>query len=110
MPDAEILFQRIRARLIAAHEWVEDGKMMSSPAVIYRGKVFAFYHQQEMIFRLGKDFDPAAQGIDHWEWLNPFKNKPPMTAWFRIPLAHEDRRDALAQQALTVMADEMGGK
>jgi len=84
MSDAQSRFEAIRDEFTTIQPQVEAGKMMSSPAITYRGKVFAFYHAGEMTFKLGKDYEPARDGIQHWGLLNPFKHKPPMAGWFRI--------------------------
>ena len=63
---------------------VAPGKMMSSPALQYQGKVFAFLHQEAMTFKLGKKFDPEAFGLREWSYLSPFKNKPPMQGWIVV--------------------------
>ncbi len=108
MPDAAAMFEAIKTDLIAQHQLVADGKMMSSPAITYKGKVFAFYHQDEMVFKLGKDFDPASHGLQDYSLLNPFKNKPPMAAWFCIPLNEQDKWAVLAEAALQKTVAELG--
>ena len=108
MPDATALFETLKAQMTADHERVEDGKMMSSPAITYKGKVFAFYYNDQMVFKLGKDFDPDTHALQHHSLLNPFKNKPPMAAWFCIPVAEHEKWEALAAEALQKMRTELG--
>ncbi|MCB0661293.1 MAG: hypothetical protein KDC24_01030 [Saprospiraceae bacterium] len=84
-------------------EQVAPGKMMSSPALQYKGKVFAFFYQDKMCFKLGKSFQPEDSGINEWQHLSPFKNKPPMTAWFVIDPVHSDQWENLSQMALEAM-------
>jgi hypothetical protein len=66
-------------------------------------KVFAFYHKKQMIFNLGKDFDPASFEITDYSLLSPFKTKPPLAGWFQIPYAHNHEWEKLARQALSLM-------
>jgi len=63
---------------------VEVGKMMSSPALKFNNKVFAFFHNERMGFRLGPDFIPKELKIKSIEPLSPFKTKPPLKGWFLV--------------------------
>jgi hypothetical protein len=109
MSEAQIRFEAIRDEFTTIQPQVEAGKMMSSPALTYRGKVFAFYHGEEMIFKMGKDYDPVQDGIQTWALLNPFKHKPPMAGWFRIGFEDQARWEMLARKALERMIKEMNG-
>lgn len=100
MEKEEMRFQAITEKLSSVNDGVTPGKMMSSPAICYQKKVFAFYHKQEMVFKLGKDFDPVNVGIQNFKFLNPFKNKPPMTAWFCIDADEQEKWEMLAELAL----------
>ena len=75
------------------------GKMMSSPGLKYRDKVFAFFHKEEMGFRLGPGFDPVKFGLLQARPLSPFKTKPPLKGWFIVG-AEEQR----FWETLTIMA------
>lgn len=99
MTDSEAYFDFIADRL-SSQIGVARGKMMSSPGLKCKGKVFAFYHKEQMGFKLGKDFDPEAFGIDTWSYLSPFKQKPPMKAWFLIPFSEKEQWEKLANLAL----------
>lgn len=76
------------------------GKMMSSPGLKYRDKVFAFYHKQEMGFRMGPKFDPQKFGLKNAKPLSPFKTKPPLKGWFIVEAAESTSWELLAQMAL----------
>lgn len=103
MSDTQAQFEAIGEGLIEKHENITFGKMMSSPAITYKGKVFAFYHNEEMVFRLGRDFDIHAHDIHEYTHLSPFKTKPPMRDWFCISVDYADKWVHLVQEALTVM-------
>ncbi len=79
------LYERLFDKLIADHSDIEAGVMMREPALKCAGKVFMFYYadKQSMCFKLGKEFS-IEEYTAHWEFLSPFKNKPPMTAWYLI--------------------------
>jgi len=81
---AEAQFDLI-AKEYSGKENCELGKMMSSPGLKYKNKVFAFFWKDQMGFKLGKDYDIAAHGVRKWEFLSPFKTKPPLKAWYIVP-------------------------
>ncbi len=99
MTEADSLYKTIVGKYIKA-EGVAEGKMMTAPALQYRKKVFVFFHDGEMCFKLGKDFDPATYGIQDFKYLSPFKNKAPMKAWFYLPYTERKLWDKLTQLAL----------
>ena len=103
MDTPELHFQAIAEKLAAESPLVTTGKMMSSPGIRYKNKVFAFYYHEAMVFRLGRDFDPSAAGIHDYRLLAPFKTKPPLRDWFEIPPVHLPRWEELARVALQRM-------
>ena len=108
MEKEETLYLIIGDKLIKKYNSVAHGKMMSSPGLKYKNKVFTFYYNQEMTFRLGKGFDLQAFGIDKYSLLSPFKNKPPLAAWFNIPYEFKDQWEKLAELALDKLKEEIG--
>lgn len=104
MPDtAKNLFESIGEEMIARYPDVEWGKMMSSPALTYQNKVFAFFYRDIMVFRLGKGFEPTKFGVKDFRFLNPFKDRPPMKGWFEIPQSEDDHWASLSEEALSSM-------
>jgi hypothetical protein len=98
--DSETLFERLTERVVAANDDVVPGNMMSSPGLKCNDKVFAFYYEEAMCFRLGKAFDAEGFGLKTIRWLNPFKNKGPMKAWFIVGMEEHTLWEALAEEAL----------
>ncbi|WNJ18228.1 hypothetical protein [Pontibacter sp. G13] len=80
--QSQSAFQAVCQQMMDQHPDVELGKMMSAEGLQFRGKVFAFYIDGEMCFKLGKDFDTKAVGMAETRYLSPFKNKGPMKAWY----------------------------
>ena len=78
---SENRFFEIASILSGEDKNINLGNMMSSPGVKYKNKVIAFYHKEEMVFRIGKDADLVKLGIPKPKFLSPFKSKPPMTGW-----------------------------
>ncbi|WP_431126879.1 hypothetical protein [Flagellimonas flava] len=96
-------FLEIRNKLCLQEADVTEGKMMSSPAIHYRGKVFAFFSKHDkMVFKLGKSY-PAEQLQVELSEFNPFKNKGPLTGWFELDFGHEDKWEQLATNALELI-------
>ena len=100
MENTEALFNNLRDQLIQQHASVHEGTMMSSPGIQYQKKNFAFYYQEAVCFRLGRDFDPASEGIHDYRLLSPFKTKPPLKDWFIIGAEYQDQWPLLAEIAL----------
>jgi hypothetical protein len=99
-------FRSIAALLAREKSAITLGNMMSSPALTYQGKVFAFYYGKKMVFRLGRNFQPELFNIRHSSVLAPFKTKPPMVDWFEIPFDEQHRWEELARYALGLLAEQ----
>jgi hypothetical protein len=104
-PEAEeIFFQSIAESLTQKLPDVSWGKMMSSPGIKYKDKLFAFYYDKTMVLRLGRAFKLESVGITDYSLLAPFKTKPPLLDWFRITTADQARWEELATIAYQIMA------
>lgn len=102
---AEVQFARIYETLCDEIDGVAFGKMMSREAIMYEGQVFAFLREGEMIFKLGREFQPEQHGIMQYSVLAPFKHKAPMYDWLQIPAEAQDQWENLARLALRRMQD-----
>lgn len=96
--DAEIRFMQLVQKQTTRNN-VELGKMMSSPGIRYKNKNYAFFHKEKVGFKLGKEFDIEAYNVSSWEYLSPFKTKPPLKAWYIIDYENEHVWDELADLA-----------
>jgi len=103
--EEEQCFRSIAVLLASENSAITLGKMMSSPALHYQGKVFAFYYRKKMVFRLGRDFQPETFNIQHYRLLAPFKTKPPMVDWFEIPSTDQHRWEDLSRYALQLLRE-----
>lgn len=56
-----------------------------------------------IVFKLGKGYEIEKHGITEYDFLNPFKIKGPMTAWFEVDYKYHDKWEELARAALDVM-------
>lgn len=100
-------WRQLADNLVASEAGVAHGKMMSSDAITYGGKVFAFYTTKGRFeglgVRLGRDFDVAGLKLSAWQHLAPFKSKPPMKDWILVGPADRNRWPELARLALKAM-------
>jgi len=103
MNKEETLFNEIRDKLCAEFNQVHPGQMMREEAMQFEGKVFAFYTKTQMVFKLGRNFDPGSEGIVNHRPLSPFKNKPPLSGWFVITNDDSDKWELLSRIALQNM-------
>ncbi len=98
------LFEQISAALIQQDPQVAAGKMMSSPAINFEGKVFAFFSRKNhMVFKMGKGYIPE---FDEITPFNPFKKKGPLPGWFQIPFERKDLWSVYAEKALNLIKNE----
>ncbi|MBV6646089.1 MAG: hypothetical protein KI790_11610 [Cyclobacteriaceae bacterium] len=97
------LFELIGEQFSSTHQEVEPGKMMSSPALTFRGKVFCFISRKNrMVFKLGNDFDGQAFGVELNEF-NPFSSKGPLRGWYELSYDDKEQWEPLARKALQMM-------
>ncbi len=98
----QIYFDEIRDKLCSKDKHMRPGKMMSSEALTYKGKVFAFLSRKKMVFRFGKDFDP--NGVDgEVTVFNPYINRPPLNGWFEVPLTEKELWIPMTENALELI-------
>jgi hypothetical protein len=99
------IYENLFDQLIAENSDVGPGVMMREPALKCKGKVFAFYYadQNAMCFKLGKEYGIESHGISDYEFLSPFKKKPPMYAWYMVGDQHQAAWEELAYVALEAM-------
>ena len=103
----EQYFNEIRESFCLKGPEIEAGKMMSSEAITYKGKVFAFFsRKQKMVFKLGKTFDPDSAGIEICVF-NPFTNRPPLHGWFEVPFTEKEQWIPFANKALQTLKSEL---
>jgi hypothetical protein len=100
-------FDEICSRFISSNSDVNHGKMMSSPALQYQGKVFTFLSKNnKMVFKLGKGYDFKIQPTPMIEF-NPFKNKGPLSGWFEVDYTYHPQWEPLTEQALNLIQSQL---
>ena len=97
------LFEEIRNTLISDFPKVKAGKMMSSEAIHFDDKVFAFISRKDkMVFKLGKDFD-----VRQFDYpvtpFSPFKTKAPLSGWYEADFEYRHRWEEMAHLSLELI-------
>ena len=100
MVGTEAQFMALVNKFSSSNPEVIPAKMMSSPALKYRNKVFVFFHKDDMGFRLGADFDPVSFGLLSARLLSPFKTKPPLKGWYIVSAKEIEFWETLTEKAL----------
>ena len=102
------LFNKIRARFCNEHGKVSKGKMMSSPAIHYNNKVFAFFStKNKMVFKLGKNYPIKNLKIEV-DVFSPFKTKKPLAGWYQLDFKYANEWENLSKLALDlIIKDQM---
>ena len=106
--EEEKLYNSIADKFAAKHKHVARGPMMSAPGIRYKNKNFAFFHKNEMTFKLGKSFNAKANGIKIVRHLSPFKTKPPLKAWYIIAVEQKGMWEELTHLAFEYIQQEVG--
>ena len=96
------IFEAILEQLSAEHKQLSSGKMMSSPAIHYKGKVLAFFSRKEtMVFKLGKDYPVETLKV-RVEIFSPFKSKKPFSGWYEVSQKDSASWLSICELALTI--------
>ena len=99
-------FLEIRNAYRSKDKKISEGKMMSSPAIHYQGKVFAFFSgKKRMVFRLGKAY-PIASLPYPLEEFNPFKTKGPLAGWYELSYIDKKAWHEMTHLALGIIKNE----
>lgn len=103
----EKYFNEIRKQYTNNYDFVEVGKMMSSEAITYKDKVFAFFsRKQKMVFKLGKSFDPS-EIDDEIQVFNPFKKRGPLNGWYEVTYSKKELWTPLTERAFNLIKQEI---
>ena len=103
----EQLFNKIRDQLSQKDFQIKAGKMMSSEAITYKNKVFAFLsRKKKMVFKLGKDFNTEHERFEI-NVFNPFKKRSPLNGWFEVPYTEKEHWESLSIKALNFLKNEL---
>ena len=100
-------FEKLRTELCEQDEGIHPGKMMSSDALQYKGKVFAFFsRKKKLVVKLGTSFDPTSMRIP-LTLFNPFKKRGPLNGWFEVSFEYHDEWRSMVDLALAKVKEDM---
>ncbi|MFS4455286.1 hypothetical protein [Maribacter sp. 2304DJ31-5] len=93
-------FDNIRKYMCSKEIAITEGKMMSSPAIHYKNRVFAFFSRKnKMVFKLGKEYTGIGLGVQ-LEEFSPFKTKKTLSGWYEVGFDECQKWEMLALKAL----------
>ncbi len=96
-------FNEIREKFCIQYADVTKGKMMSSEAIHYKKKVFAFFSKKDkMVFKLGKNYPIEKISVPLNEF-NPFRTKKPLAGWYESHFDHHGQWETLTKVALELL-------
>ena len=101
--EVKAYFEQIRTDFLKKDPAITIGKMMSSEAIHFKGKVFAFLSTKgNMVFKLGKGFDVSTASVP-LQVFSPFKSKKPLSGWYQLDNDYKDSWYAMTEKALQLI-------
>lgn len=102
------IFYLVLSHLESRHTDLARGKMLSSPAIEYKGRAFAFCHRDTMIIKYRDADELVNKGIRATQEYRPFQNMMSFSEWREVPFYYQDDWPELAEMALGALKDEIG--
>jgi hypothetical protein len=93
-------FDAIADDLAGSHEDVRRSQMFGAPCIKVKGKAFACYSGQRMVFKLRGEAHAAALALAGAALFDPSGLGRPMREWVTVPPEQADRWEELAEAAL----------
>ncbi|NQX91507.1 MAG: hypothetical protein HRT74_05155 [Flavobacteriales bacterium] len=85
---------------------VVSSRMFGVPCLKYKGKAFASYFQEDMVFRLHPNLVQETLKLEGTKLFDPSGKNRPMKAWVQVPYSHVDQWKQLAYQAIEELKAE----
>ena len=83
------------------------GQMLSSPAIEYKGRAFAFCQKDNMIIKYHDRQVLVNIGIRATQDYRPFTNRMSLSRWCEVPFYYHADWTELAEMALDAMKEEI---
>ncbi len=106
LPPSQKLFDSIAQEFASGDAGITKSKMMGSPCLKVRGKMFAVYWRDAMIFKLAGDAHKNALARKGAQLFDPSEMNRPMKEWVVVPYAHKAKWRAFTESALTYVASK----
>ncbi|MDX1479621.1 MAG: hypothetical protein R3301_18040 [Saprospiraceae bacterium] len=82
-------------------------RMLSSPAIEYKGRVFAFCQRGQMVIKLGSDEQLIGLGVRATPGYQPFMNQVVLSQWREVPFYYREDWREIAEMALNAVKAEI---
>lgn len=100
------LFETIAKEVVSEGSGIAQGKMMGMPCLKVRGKMFAGYWRDAMVFKLAGENHKKAMALSGAHLFDPSEMNRPMKEWVVVPYAHKSKWRAFTQNALEYVASQ----
>ncbi|MBI4674250.1 MAG: hypothetical protein HY741_21620 [Chloroflexi bacterium] len=107
LAPAQALFEKIVREISSDAGGVSSAKMMGMPCLKVKGKMFAGYWRDAMVFKLNGDAHKKALGLADAHLFDPSEMNRPMKEWVVVPYTHKAKWRAFAQNALDYVASKL---
>ena len=101
------IFYHVVSHLESRYTDLARGKMLSAPAIEYKGRAFAFCHRDTMIIKYRDAVELENKGIRATQEYKPFKNMVSFSEWREVPFYYQDDWPELAEMALGALKAEI---
>lgn len=102
MTPAEAKFQEIGQTIPGIHLT----QMFGKPTLKHNGKALSCFHNDCMVFKLGKPAHTEALALDGAVMFDPSDKGRPMKEWVQVPFAYVDLWAAFAKAALAFIEEK----
>lgn len=101
------IFYTVISQLESRYPHLARGKMLSAPALEYKGRAFAFCHRDNMIIKYRDTEMLNSKGIRATQEYRPFRNQVSFSEWREVPFYYQADWTELAEMALGALKDEI---
>jgi len=101
------IFNHVIDQLEQRYSHLARGQMLSSPAIEYKGRAFAFCHKDNMIIKYDDRQVLVNIGIRATQDYRPFTNRVSLSRWCEVPFYYHADWTELAEMALDALKEEI---
>ncbi len=102
--SAQATYEKIAGEMESDEGGVAQAKMFGMPSLKVKGKAFAGFYQDDMVFKLSGDAHAEALSLKGAKLFDPSGRNRPMREWVQVPRAHAKKWRAFAEDALKYVA------
>ena len=101
------IFNHVIDELERRYTHLGRGQMLSSPAIEYKGRAFAFCQKDNMIIKYNDRQLLVNIGIRGTQDYRPFTNRVTLSQWCEVPFYYHADWTELAEMALDALKNEI---